>query len=236
MGSEPPLYGVWATHSRVPRLQDRTRPGFNQGLGGGPVPTRVWTYPHTLLFPTLAETRCCHVAYYTRHKPTGGTWHDASGLPAPSHSLWIRRAPVHSTDRRRAQSTIRGPRNYSHVTISRAISHHYSCGLLPINATWTAAIITSTDYSYVTLLALDIPIMYFFHYAPGPACRGSAFLYVPLLNYKREDTQRYKTDSITYSIQLTHSGGRVLRSGGLNHYNPLCPLVSIHLTTDRQTA
>jgi hypothetical protein len=152
-----PSYGVRAAHSRVPRFQDITHPGFNQGLGGGPVPTRVRTCPHTLMFPAQAETRCCHVAYYARHKPTGGTWHDASGLRAPSHSLQIRRAPVHSTDRRRAQSTIRGPRNYSHVTISRAITHHYSCELLPINAAWTVIIITSADYSYVTLSALVIP-------------------------------------------------------------------------------
>jgi hypothetical protein len=48
------------------------------------------------------------------------------------------------------------------------------------------------DYSRVTLPTLVIHIMYFFHYAPGPACRGSAPLYVPPLNYKREGTQRYK--------------------------------------------
>jgi hypothetical protein len=65
-----------------------------------------------------AESRCCHVAYCVRYKPTGGTWHDASGLPAPSHSLQIKRAPVHSTDRQHAQSMIRGPCSYSHVTIS----------------------------------------------------------------------------------------------------------------------
>jgi hypothetical protein len=88
--SDPP-YGVRAAHSRVPRFQDRTHPGLNQGPSGGPVPTHVRTYPHTLLLPAQAETRCCHVAYYARHKPTGGTWHDAFGLHAPSHSLWIRR-------------------------------------------------------------------------------------------------------------------------------------------------
>jgi hypothetical protein len=101
-GIQTPPYGVWAAHSRVPRFQDRTRPGFNQGSGGGPVPTRVWTCLHTLLLPAQAKTQCCHVAYYVRHKPTGGTWHDASGLRAPSHSLRIRRAPVHSINRRRA--------------------------------------------------------------------------------------------------------------------------------------
>jgi hypothetical protein len=129
----PPPYGVQAAHSRVPRFQDRTHPSLNQGPGGGPVPTRVQTwfggiriYPHTLLLPAQAETRCCHVAYCVWHKPTGGTWHDASWLRAPSHSLRIRRASIHSTDRRRAQSTIRGPCSYSHVTISRAMTHHYS--------------------------------------------------------------------------------------------------------------
>jgi hypothetical protein len=128
-----PPYGVRATYSRVPRFQDRTHPGLNPGSGGGPVPTHVqtWsggiqTYPHTLLLPAQAETRCYHMAYCARHKPTGRTWQDPSGLHAPSHSLRIKRAPIHSTDRRRAQSTIRGPCSYSHVTISRAMTHHYS--------------------------------------------------------------------------------------------------------------
>jgi hypothetical protein len=128
-----PPYGVRAAHSGVPGFQDRTYPGLNQDPGGGPEPTRVqtWsrgirTYPHTLLLPAQAETRCCHMAYCARHKPTGGTWHDASGLRAPSHSLQIRRASVHSTDRRHAQSTLRGPCSYSHVTISRAMTRHYS--------------------------------------------------------------------------------------------------------------
>jgi hypothetical protein len=126
-------YGVRAAHSGVPRFQDKTYPGLNQDPGGGPEPTRVqtWsggirTYPHTLLLPAQAETRCCHVAYCAQYKPTGGTWHDASGLRAPSHSLRIRCAHVHSTDRRRAQSAIRGSCSYSHVTISRAMTRRCS--------------------------------------------------------------------------------------------------------------
>jgi hypothetical protein len=129
---------VTKAHSMVPRFQARTHSGLGQGPGGNLVPTRVqtwsaenWTYLHTLLLPAQAETRCCHVAYCTRDKPTSGTWHDASGLRAPSHSLRIRRAPVHSIDRQHAQSTIRGPRSYSHVTISRAMTHHYSYGNCP---------------------------------------------------------------------------------------------------------
>jgi hypothetical protein len=149
------------------------------------MPTRVWTYPHTLLLPAQAETRCCHMAYYARHKPTGGTWHDASGLHAPSHSLRKRHAPVHSTDRRHAHSTIHGPCSYS------PLLPRYR-ELLPINVAWTAVIMTPADYSGITLTALVIHIMYFLHYAPRPTCRGSVSLYVPPLNYKREGTQRDK--------------------------------------------
>jgi hypothetical protein len=116
--------------------------------------------------------------------------------------------------------------------------HHYSCvtrkGLLPINAAWTAVIMTPADYSCVTLSTLVIHIMYFFHYARGPACWGSASLYVPPLNYKREGTQRYRGHAQLHSIQLTHSGGRVLRSGGLNHYNPSSPLVFFQISPNRQ--
>jgi hypothetical protein len=45
------------------------------------------------------------------------------------------------------------------------------------------------------LLVLIIHIMLSFHYVPGPTCWGSASLYVPPLNYKREGTQRYMTSS-----------------------------------------
>jgi hypothetical protein len=72
LGGDPdPPYGVRATHSGVLGFQDRTYLGLNQDLGEGPETTRVqnWsgrirTYPHTLLLPAQAETRCCHVAYY----------------------------------------------------------------------------------------------------------------------------------------------------------------------------
>jgi hypothetical protein len=40
---DTPPYGVRAAHSRVPRFQDRTHPGLNQGSGRGSVPTRVQT-------------------------------------------------------------------------------------------------------------------------------------------------------------------------------------------------
>jgi hypothetical protein len=137
--------------------------------------------------------------------------------------------------------------------VGRAVTHHYS-HVSTINAAWTTVIITPADDSYVTkaedpcvLSAFTIHIMYCCHYAPGPTCRGSASLYVPPLNYKREGTQCYKGEAHrlsrlnhrltrlhTHSIQLTYSGGRVLRSGGLNHYNPLCALVFIPNPHNRQ--
>jgi hypothetical protein len=73
-----------------------------------------------------------------RRRPNAATWPTtrgvgqraepgASGLRASLHSLRIRRASVHSSDRRRAQSTFYGSCSYSHVTIARAMTHHYSC-------------------------------------------------------------------------------------------------------------
>jgi hypothetical protein len=98
---------------------------------------------------------------------------------------------------------------------------------------------TTSSKDLGVLSALIIHIMYFFHYASGPTCRGSASLYVPPLNYKREDTQRYKGQVLhtrlhTLSIQHTYSGDRVLRSGGLNHYKPSHVLVLIPNPPNRQ--
>jgi hypothetical protein len=45
---------------------------------------------------------------------------------------------------------LRGLCCYSHITIARAMTHHYSCGSLPINAGWTAVIMAPADYSCVT--------------------------------------------------------------------------------------
>jgi hypothetical protein len=56
------------------------------------------------------------------------------------------------------------------------------------------------------LLALITHIMYSFHYALGPACRGSVSLYVPPLNYKREGTQCYRgTDSQAHTQYNIHT-------------------------------
>jgi hypothetical protein len=57
----------------------------------------------------------------------------------------------------------------------------------------------------LALLALVTHIMYSFHYAPGPACRDSASLYVPPLNYKREGTQRYKEQTHSHAQYYLHT-------------------------------
>jgi hypothetical protein len=67
-GSQTPLCGVRAAHSRVLGLWDREYPGLAQaGARCRHVsrPSLVRTYPHTLLLPAQAETRCCHVACCT---------------------------------------------------------------------------------------------------------------------------------------------------------------------------
>jgi hypothetical protein len=85
------------------------------------------------------------------------------------------------------------------------------------------------------LSVFTIHIMYSYHYAPGPTCWDLASLYVPPLNFKRKGTQRYKAQAqYTHSIQLTHSGGRVLRSCCPNHYKPSSALVFIPSSQNRQ--
>jgi hypothetical protein len=54
-------------------------------------------------------------------------------------------------------------------------------------------------------ISISFHIMYFFHYAPGPACRGSASLYVPPLNYKREGTQRYKGQTQSHALHTQYN-------------------------------
>jgi hypothetical protein len=45
---------------------------------------------------------------------------------------------------------------------------------------------------YLVVTSINYTHNVFFYYAPGPACRGSASLYMPPLSYKKEGTQRYR--------------------------------------------
>jgi hypothetical protein len=87
---------------------------------------------------------------------------------------------------------------------------------------------------------------YYICYVPGPACRGSAPLYVPSLSYKRGGTQRYKADTLrpnsgsqvhtSSQAQYITQWSRVLCSGGPNHSKPLCFLVFFLFPPSRQNA
>jgi hypothetical protein len=134
----------------------------------------------------------------------------SAGRRRPVHSAGD--VPVHSTGRRHAHTAV-----CTTLIITRTFARYQGssrrisilCGL---QASWCMEIAHA-------LLELVTPIMYSFHYAPGPTCRGSASLYVPPLSYKREGTQRYKADSQTLrhtqlrlsscldsqALRLTHS-------------------------------
>jgi hypothetical protein len=132
-------------------------------------------------------------------------------LMRPVHSAG-RRRPVHSTGRWRP---VHPAGDVPVHSTGRRHAHTVACTTLiitrtlprkqppRINTAWTADIIWRPEIAQ-TLLALVTPIIYSFHYAPGPTCRSSASLYVPPLSYKREGTQRYKTDSQT-QLRLTSS-------------------------------
>jgi hypothetical protein len=131
------------------------------------------------------------------------------------------------------------------LQLSRALhswllARHQGSSRPHINTAWIADIMEPGDYSGV--LALVTSIMFSLRFAPGPTCRGSASLYVPPLNYKREGTWRYKGDFQVHSYAQAHrlntrrQWSRVLRSRGLNHSKPLCVLVFIPNPPSRQNA
>jgi hypothetical protein len=106
MGSGPPTMGSQGLRTEHTRALNRTQAGVRCRHVSGP--SLVGSEP-----VRIYSCSPLHVAYCAQLKPTGGTQHDASGPRVPPHSLRIRRALVHSTDRRRAKSMIRGPSCYS---------------------------------------------------------------------------------------------------------------------------
>jgi hypothetical protein len=107
--------------------------------------------------------------------------HSADGR-RPGHSAGG--VPVHSVGRQYARAAA-----YAVLIMARVLLRKK---LRDINTIWTTDIMALGD------LLGDTGIVYFYLYslrfAPGPACRGPAPLYVPPLSYKREGTRRYKVD------------------------------------------
>jgi hypothetical protein len=81
---------------------------------------------------------------------------------------------------------------------------------------------------------------YYICYVPGPSCRGSTPLYVPLLSYKRGGTQRYKAQTHLDAAQAhkfiqalklntSHSGVGYYALAARTTLNPcvfLCPFIA----------
>jgi hypothetical protein len=107
--------------------------------------------------------------------------HSVDGL-RPGHSAGG--VPVHSVGRQYARAAA-----YAVLIMARALPRKQP---RDINTIWTTDIMALGD------LLDDTGIGYFYMYslrfAPGPACRGLAPLYVPPLSYKRQGTRRYKAD------------------------------------------
>jgi hypothetical protein len=78
---------------------------------------------------------------------------------------------------------------------------------LCVNTARAVDIWAPEDLSGVTCISGS---MYFFHYVPGPTCRGSATLYMPPLSYKREGTQRYKAGSLRPNLDTQTLGSQAL--------------------------
>jgi hypothetical protein len=62
---------------------------------------------------------------------------------------------------------------------------------------------------------------YYICYVPGPACRGSAPLYVPPFSYKRGGTQRYDTSTLrltkAHLDTLRPSSGSQVHTSSIHH-------------------
>jgi hypothetical protein len=180
-------------------------------VGSGPLTTGSWdsrTEYTQALGKAQAGVRCQHVSgpyrihfcSPPRRRPDAATWPTARDVrqrtkpgvslwaTPPLHLLWIRRAPVHSSGRRRTWSTLRGLRYYSSLLARYQENDRRLSILRGVRPSWRPMITQ-------VLLVSIIHIMYSFHYVLGPTCWGSASLYVPPLNYKREGTQRYRTSS-----------------------------------------
>jgi hypothetical protein len=121
--------------------------------------------------------------------------------------------PVHSTGRRRPGH----PAGDVHVqSIAKQYARAARCTVtiitctlpvkLPLHANTTQAGISGRkEIALATGISCS---KYLICYVPGPACRGSPYLYVPPFSYKRGGTQRYNLDTLRRSqvhIKLSSS-------------------------------
>jgi hypothetical protein len=166
----------------------------------------------------------------------------------PVHSAGRRRpghpaggVPVHSIGKQYACATKCNVPIHHHLYVARGASPARQC-------------YADRGYQGARKIALGTSIScykYYIYYVSGPTCRGSAPLYVPLLDYKgraRRVIGDRLTQTHTDSLRLIQSldttqaheqyntqWSRVLRSGGPNYSKPLRVLVcsSLNLVTGK---
>jgi hypothetical protein len=116
----------------------------------------------------------------------------------PLHHLMC---PIHSAGRRRPSHPAGGvpvhsiAKQYARGAKCTVCIHHHS--YVAREASPARQYYADRGYHGARKIALATSIShskYYIRYVPGPTCQGLAPLYVPPLDYKREDTLRYKGD------------------------------------------
>jgi hypothetical protein len=127
-------------------------------------------------------------------------------LMRPAHSAF-RRRPVHSTGKQCAASAFNETYPYRWQAACLSILMAGDTPMLPRALCSSSLILCQGGFRCTLMLhrplkpghrkiALATSIScskYYICYVPGPICQGSAPLYVPPLDYKREGTLCYKT-------------------------------------------
>jgi hypothetical protein len=144
--------------------------------------------------------------------------------------------PIHSVGRQYAHAAA-----YIVLIMARALPRKQP---RDINIVCTTDIMALGVHPGVTGINCFLP------FVPGPTCRGSVYLYVPPLSYKREHTAlQGKLTQTQLRLTLSHSQvhtssqaqyttqwSSVLCSGSPNHSKPLCVLVFFPIPSSRQNA
>jgi hypothetical protein len=129
-------------------------------------------------------------------------------LMRPAHSA-VRQRPVHSTGKQCAASAFNETYPYRWQAACLSILMTGDTPMLP-HAVCSSSLICSQGsfcctpmlrrprkpgHEKIALVTSISCSKYYIHYVPRPICRGSALLYMPPLDYKREGTLCYRASS-----------------------------------------
>jgi hypothetical protein len=159
--------------------------------------------------------------------------------------------PIHSANERRPNHPAGGvPVHFVGRQYARSAAYTVliMARTLPRKQPRDINIVCATDIMALGVHPGVTGISCFFPFVPGPTCRGSVSLYVPLLAIKgraHDVTRQADSDPHTHSNSQVHTSSRaqyitqwsrVLRSDGSNHSKPLCVLVFFPTPSNRQNA